>query len=43
MRRVLLMLRWIGEILKKVIVNVLSFLIIVGVLWFFVLRHLIPF
>jgi hypothetical protein len=37
------MLRWIGEILKKVIVNVLSFLIIVGVLWFFVLRHLIPF
>jgi len=35
------MLRWMGEILKKVLINVITFLIIGFVLYYFVIRKFI--
>ena len=35
------MLRWLGDVLKRVIVNVITFAIVGGLLYWFVLRPFI--
>ncbi len=31
------------NVLEKVMINVLTFVVIAGLIWFFVLRHFLPF
>jgi len=35
------MIGWLADILKKVIINILTLIIIIGVLYFFVFRNFI--
>lgn len=34
------MFRWIGDIIKKVIINLLTIAIVFGALWFFVFKNI---
>jgi len=34
---------WILDIFKKVLINILTFIIVGGLIWYFVLRHIFPF
>jgi len=36
------MLRWMSDILKRVVINVLTLAIILGLLWFLLLRNILP-
>jgi len=35
------MFRWIGNVLQKVLINVLTLAIVLGALYYFVFRHLL--
>jgi len=35
------MIGWLADILKKVIINILTLIIIIGVLYFFILKNFI--